>query len=156
MVIGTSVMLLSLWSVVKTVLLDLFMRDNIVDFLLAKLGDSSFEQFRSAIFVIYALYTGSFLLLDLLLRVIVGTGARSEGLRKKSRWLYLVVCFLLVLSGIATLLNFFENEDIFSNDPVDRAIAFFIELTSDLMLLDLFISGIRVKLIRKELRSEAV
>ena len=152
MVIGTSVMFFSLWSVIKTVFLDFFMRESITDSLLARIDASFGDEYRPYVFKMYLIYTGSLLLLDLAMRLIVGLGARSEGLKKKNRWIYLIFCFFLVIEGLVYLLTFFDNEDIFNNDTIDRAITFFIELTSDLVLLDLLFSGIRVKLIRRKLR----
>ena len=83
--------------------------------------------------------------IDVILRLIVGLKAIREGREKKTGKGYLVVCFWLILGSAYSVfllaMELINMEDSF----IDSFVAVFMELSSLVISIEVFIAGISVK-----------
>ena len=143
-IVGEGVIAFGLWNVIK-ILLSIALVEETRQSLLY--DSTTGEALPLALIVI-----GVIIILGLMLalRLFVGLSAVSEG-RGRRRYGYLVFVALMVLLDSAALAaTFFYASDPFDS-VMDAVITVVVELTSIVMLAELFASGIRVKSLSRQL-----
>ena len=138
-IIGTGVIILGLWSVIKMVLLILTG------------GQFIPEEYagpdRKAERIIFIVFIAIFLAIDLGLRLYIGRSAQAEGHGRRRPFAYAVVAGLLALASVGEILFILSNTSsvLEAGDPVDLAVSILIEATNAVTLVELVISAVRVR-----------
>ena len=144
---GCGVLVLSLWSLLKTIL---FITLDYEHFRLLFVGYAGTDDLMG-IAIAFVLFI---LVLDGLLRFFVFRRARIESrghrANKKAGWLYIVIaCWFSLLSAYS--IYYYFTPDAVIDSVTDTAVSIIFELTSLATSLELIISAIRVKLLRRAL-----
>lgn len=101
---------------------------------------------------------GGVLLWQLSIRMYIGLSATAEGKGKTKGWLYLAVTAVVMAAEIQLAWEAFDIDRILAGEVLEihaiisALISFFMELASAYVLLELLISGVRVKLLRKKMK----
>ena len=109
------------------------------------------------LFFLIALVAGV-LLWQLSIRMYIGLSATAEGKGKPKGWLYLAVTAVVMAAELQLSWSSFGIDRILAGETVEvnaivnTIISFFMELASAYVLLELLISGVRVKLLRKKMK----
>ena len=148
--VGSGIILFGFWSLVKGVMSMFLYRDEFEE-LLISLGTTE-EELGFAVPFVYNVLT-VLILIDLTLRVIVGSSAKKEGRGRagKNQKAYLifgvVLGIIVVCSLVGDISNFTENFD----NLFDGIITIVIEVTSIAMIVELFVAGLKVKHLKKKI-----
>lgn len=142
-VTGVGIIALSVWSIIKTVLLIELDTDRFERLFRSLLGDS-YEK-TPALFTLFL-----FLTVDLLFRILVGIKARKEGKGKKGGILYLVIDAAFILAAAYNLFYAFIPDPV-SISPFDTLVDIVFELTTLYTCVSLFYASIKVKMLKKRL-----
>ena len=135
---GLGVIIFGLWTVLKTILL-LFLQEDMVD----DLPDGLFYR------VLFFTLIGGVLLIDFLIRLLVGLSARAEGFGKKKGYGYIVVAILIAIASLVSLvLIFFDTAD---RSILELIVSFIVEATSMIATVELLVAAFTVKKLKKEL-----
>ena len=87
-----------------------------------------------------------FMAIDVILRLIVGLKAIREGREKKTGKGYLVIClFLIIVSAYSVYLLAADLINMEEDSFIDSFVAVFMELSSLVISIEVFIAGISVK-----------
>ena len=151
--VGTGVITFGFWSLVKGVMSIIFYKDEL-DEIIKQIGTTVGTPEEELGLAIPAVYIVMLIIicLDVLLRLIVGSSARREGKGRanEKQWKYLgfgvILAIICIASLIGDITNFKEN---FLN-PLDGIITIVIEATSVVMVTELFVAGIKVKILKKK------
>lgn len=152
-VAGIGIIIFGLWSTIKS-LMFFTLAPNLTE-ALAEAAKELPEMPDNFYFILFYGLIGSFLAVDIILRLIVGLSARAEGKGKKKGMGYLIVGTLLLISSassfLPTLPAFFAS----TGSHVDAIMTTVIELTSMFTLGQLLYSAIQTKLLVKTLENTA-
>ena len=146
---GTGVILFAVWSVVKVNLylgLSLFPMEQLYE-VAAEVGLS--EKFFLAFLVTILV---GILLWQFGIRLYIGLSAAAEGKGKNKSWMYLVVAALLLITELQFNWETFGVDRILAGEGLtaNQIIGICMEIASAYVLLELLISGTRVKILRKK------
>lgn len=91
---------------------------------------------------------------QLSIRLYIGLSATAEGKGKTQNWLYLVATAVLLIADIQYFWETFGVDRILAGKSlgIQASISVFAELASAYVLLELLISGVCVKLLRKKMK----
>jgi uncharacterized protein YqgC (DUF456 family) len=96
---------------------------------------------------------------QLTIRLYIGLSATAEGKGKNKGWLYLAVTAVVMAAELQLAWSSFGIDRILAGEAleinaiINTIISFFMELASAYVLLELLISGVRVKLLRKKMKA---
>lgn len=138
---GIGIIALSVWSVIKAVLLVELDTEKFERLFGALLGDS-YEK-APALFVLFL-----FLAVDLLLRAFVGCKARKEGKGGKGGIFYLVINAAFILTAAYNLIYAFVPDAV-SLSRVDTLVDIIFELTTLYTCICILYASIKVKILKK-------
>ena len=156
-VVGTGIIIMSAWTVIKSFSLTLFERDNITA-AIREMGEETMAEFSDKeVFAAFCAVLCAVTLIFIGIRVYIGLSAISEGKDKKSGSLYMpltvvyigITIYQIILQAMDLLV---ENDDFKLEQP--SAAAILIELTSLIMLTEMIIAAVKVKKYRNEMRRE--
>lgn len=156
-VVGTGIIIMSAWTVIKSFSLTLFERDNITA-AIREMGEETMAEFSDKeVFAVFCAVLCAVTLIFIGIRVYIGLSAISEGKDKKSGSLYIpftvvyigITIYQIILQAMDLLV---ENDDFKLEQP--SAAAILIELTSLIMLTEMIIAAVKVKKYRNEMRRE--
>ncbi len=139
--LGTGVILLSLWNVAKTVLMMFLDQQDL-------LGVDHFSP-DSHSRTLYTIILWGVVLLDTVLHLLVGLGARAEGHRRPKSAFYLVLdCFLILMSILAVVV---EILTLFTASAalISAVITLLIDLGFLGFLLELAVTGFRLRRLKR-------
>lgn len=139
---GLGVIVLALWSVLKTILYFVLNRD-IFNQAFAGVSDNALVK-AVAIGMIAAI-----LLIDLTIRLFVGMSARAEGFGKKKGYAYIILAVLLALLSLTSLVLIFFNSS--GKSITEMIVSVIVEATSLIVVIELLVAAFTVKKLRKEL-----
>ena len=136
-ILGTGIIVFGFWGIIKLAAQLFFGID------LFRPGD--LDGFDETAKMIVTVLVFVFMAIDVILRLIVGLKAIREGREKKTGKGYLVIClFLIIVSAYSVYLlaaDLINMEESF----IDSFVAVFMELSSLVIALEVFIAGISVK-----------
>lgn len=147
---GLGVILFAVWTVVRVNLYLGFVTIPMDD--LYKVSEEiGIDGKYFLIFLLVVL--AAVLLWQLVIRLYIGLSANAEGKGKKKSWLYLAIAAMLLLAELQTSWQAFGVERIMAGEEVsmEMVMAICMEAASMYVLLELLISGVRVKLLRKKM-----
>ena len=155
-IVGTGVIMYGIWSVAKSLFLILQDSSGIIGEFYTSLEErrmSPPEMFMVNV-ILYSMI-GAVLAADIALRLYVGRSARDEGLGKKDKgYGYIVIAGLMtgmtLLSVVISAAGF--RNGIVINDIEEFIITAIVELTSAITLIEMILSALKVKKLRKEKR----
>ena len=156
-VVGTGIIIMSAWTVIKSLSLTLFERNNITA-AIREMGEETMAEFSDKeVFAVFCAVLCAVTLIFIGIRVYIGLSAISEGKDKKSGSLYIpftvvyigITIYQIILQAMDLLV---ENDDFKLEQP--SAAAILIELTSLIMLTEMIIAAVKVKKYRNEMRRE--
>ena len=148
---GIGVILFAVWSIVK---MNLYvglnatameeLRQAAVEF---GLNEKGFLTFLIIIFM-------GILLWQLSIRLYIGLSASAEGKGRKKSWTYLILAAVLVVTDIQTNWQALGVERVLAGEKMSVSLLTCIcmEAVSVYVLMDLLISGIRVKRMRRKMK----
>lgn len=148
---GTGMILFAVWGVAKVNLY---------------LGLSAFpmDEFHSVamelglnetFFLIFmVVLVASVLILQLSIQLYIGFSAIAEGKGKRKSWFYFVVTLVFFVTTMQTNWQAFGVDQILAGEPItaDLIMSICVELVAAYVMLELLISGIRVKILRRKLK----
>ena len=148
---GMGVVLFAVWSVAKV---NLYLGHS--TFFLEELYRTA-EQFgiKEKTFLIFmASFIAVILLAQLSIRLYIGLCASAEGKGKTKSWAYIVLATVLLMIEGQTCWQSFDVECILGGEELsfDLVTGLCMELASLYVLLELLISGIRVKQLRRKMK----
>ena len=136
--IGLGVIAFGVWSVIKTVLYVAFHTESVL---------GSLEGDKYLILTFWILL-GGVLAIGLALRLYIGLSAIAEGKGKKRKAGYIVLSLLMsVLSFVLLTAGLLAQG--FAGAAGNTAVTLMVEMTSDVLLLEMSISAIRVRRMKK-------
>ena len=148
--VGAGIITFGFWSLIKGVMSMFLYKDDIRE-LLAVLGVTQEEMgfVLPFINIILVVLIG----MDLVLRMIVGTSARNEGRARdrKRRWVYLVFGLLLGFLSLSSLVSDITRFDENFSSILDGVITVVIDATSVIMVVEMFVAGVKVKVLKKKI-----
>lgn len=140
--VGSGVVIFSLWSLLRM----------IVYFIV--LGDTLLVNLTPLEILFAMTFIWGVIIIDCVIRCFIGLSARSEGYGNKKRLVYVVLACIVFVNY--TLL--FAMEIVFivldSFDLVTLVVTIVIDLTSNLFVLDMIVSSIRLRRLRKQIAAE--
>ena len=142
---GLAVIAFGLWSILKTVVSILLIKGDDGKSLL-----SDPEGLKILSVVLIAV--GIVMLIEFGLRVYIGLSARAESHGKKKTVLYLILVIPLIIYSGFGVAGLFRTG--FTEDILNTIVSILVELTSLFALVELFIRGIRVKQLKKQIEKE--
>ena len=141
-VVGLGVIAFGVWSVLKGVLYAALNSDRLQNTL-----EGNMER------VIFWLLIGIVLAIDLVFRLYVGLSAISEGKGRKKGRGYIVLAFLMALSSFALFalgIVFLRGSEALGTSIVSLVV----EATSCVLLVEMALSAIKVRRLRKALKEQ--
>ncbi len=148
--VGTGIIMFGFWSLIKGVLFMFLYKDELREFLVA-VGTTE-EELGFAIPIIYIVF-GVLIMIDLSLRMIVGSSARKEGRGQdgRNRFAHLIVGVILAIMAISFLIGDIYNFEENFRDIFDGIVTTAIDVTSVVMVVELFVAGVKVKYLKKKI-----
>lgn len=148
-VVGSGIILFSVWTVVKLLGSFFLLQDETVA-AMREIGGAGMEEIPdSAVFYITLAVVMLIMLVVLAIRVYVGLSAISEGRGKRKSRLYLLLAVIMIISGIMSLYTSFfrvDPQSAMGALSTDNSLSgLIIELTSAIMLTEMVISAIRMR-----------
>lgn len=135
------------WNFLKTLLLILLNPQSIID-----AADLS-EGASGLLYIVYIIMIIA-VLIDLGFRLFVGLSARKEANGKKKSIAYLIITVLLIIFSLIGLVSVIAS--LGSSSTFDTIVMLIVEATSLYASLELFVSAILVRRLRKEPSAEGV
>lgn len=138
-ILGMGVIIFGFWSVIKVAAYTLM---GIPLFDATEMKDIGPEQMPFLMTLLVIILTG-----DVIVRLIVGISARKEGLGRKVRSGYLILNVWLILFGLFTVGSVIREIFVLelSESPEDYFTSLFLELSSLVITLEVFISALSVR-----------
>lgn len=158
-VVGTGIILFSVWTVVKTLGVLFLLKNESVAVVKKALDETGIILSDQQVFFIVLVIILVIMLLFLAVRTFIGLSAISEGRGFRRRKGYLILAVIMIIINIAAaVINFFsarsqEYPVAFGNNL--SLPAHIIELTSIIMLVELVFSAIRIRRVRKRVSHNA-
>lgn len=145
---GTGVILFSVWTAIKAVVLLLVFLPDVVK----GLGFADNELTERVILGVSVLY----LVVATGIRLYVGLSARAEARGRKRGWLYLVLALFLALDHLTGCVSFFTTNTPYTSEFfISMAVSIAIELTSLALIGFTEYSAISIKRLLKTMQKEA-
>lgn len=141
--IGLGVIAFGVWSVIKSVLYAALDTEST----LQTLGENRI------LILAFWLMLAIMLAIDLALRFYIGRSAIAEGKGAKRRAGYIVLALLMAVVNFVLLFAGLFLQGI-SSDVAKTVVTMIVEITSDVLLLEMGISAIRVRRLKKALGAE--
>lgn len=140
MTLGTGVIILSFWTLVKFAL-SFFV-----------LGDFFDETMNASDLMIVYIVLWVFAVLSFLIHCYIGVSARSESKGKRKRGFYLVLALIVVLFGVLSvvgdvLLIFYAQDGYLS-----LAVTMIVDATTLVIMTELFVNAVGVRRYKKAIR----
>ena len=158
-VVGTGIILFSIWTVVKTLGSLILLKDEAVAAIRKTADEIGIILSDQILFYIELAVTLIAMLLFLAVRTYIGLAAISEGRGIRRRMGYLILAVIMIIFNItAVVMNFVsttsqDSHAVFSEDT--SLSAHIIEITSIVMLVELVFSAIRIRRVRKRVSQSA-
>ena len=144
---GLGVIVFGLWSILKLFLILLLNDDTVSETIKAAEMPDEFTT-RLALYLVL----GVIILIDFLMRLFVGLSARSEGFGNKRGNAYVVFAALIALSSLISVVFIFFDTSLTSISSVlELIVSVFVEATATVVMIELLVSAITVKKLKKEL-----
>ena len=134
-VAGMGVVAFGIWSIIKTVMEGLF--GSLVDEL-----KELFVEVPAIIQILILCFTGFYILADVFIRIIIGVMAYRNSKKEKQSLKILIPSVMVGSTSLFSLCVVIHNMLIENKFTVDNYVAFFVELTSFSILLELIIVSI--------------
>ena len=150
---GTGVMLFAAWRVIS---INLYLGFGMIPVEMIREAAAEFGLNEKFFLIFLIILVAGVLLWQLSIRMYIGLSATAEGKGKTKGWLYLAVTGLVMAAEIQLAWGAFGIDRILTGEVleiyaiVSTIISFIMELASAYVLLELLISGVRVKLLRKK------
>ena len=93
-------------------------------------------------------------LIDTLLRLKIGRSALAESRGEKAGSLYLVITLVMTILYTIAVISDILGDVPQNTEIADRLVKLVVDLTSTALLLDLFLSAIHVRMLRKQLQQK--
>ncbi len=137
MTVGTGVAAFGVWALVKYILTAFVLNEEIED---------SMEPSRLKVIYIFVF---SLTLLDFLMRCLIGFSARAEGKGKNKGVFYLVITVLLILIYAFNIVVEIIGYITFPPALLTMVVTLLIDVTSAAMLVELFVSSVKLRKLRR-------
>ena len=149
--VGSGVIMFGFWGAVKSVM-NMILKKQEIATLAIQMGVS--EETVSMMMPFMFIATLIVVALDVTLRMIVGLSARREGRARdeKKHWAYLVFAVILAMITLSSLFTDIATVDYNYSGVLDSVITAVIDLTSFVMSIELFVTGVKVKVLKKKCR----
>jgi hypothetical protein len=153
---GTGVMLFAAWRVIS---INLYLGFGMIPVEMIREAAAEFGLNEKFFLIFMAALVAGVLLWQLSIRMYIGLSATAEGKGKTKGWLYLAVTGLVIAAELQIAWEAFDIERILAGEALEihaiisAIISFIMELASAYVLLELLISGICVKLLRKKMKA---
>jgi hypothetical protein len=153
---GTGVMLFAAWRAIS---INLYLGFGMIPLEMIYEAAAEFGLNEKFFLVFLIILVASVLLWQLSIRMYIGLSATAEGKGKTKGWLYLAVTVAVMVAELQIAWEAFDIERILAGEALDihaiisAIISFIMELASAYVLLELLISGICVKLLRKKMKA---
>lgn len=147
-VLGTGVILFGFWGIVKII------AQILLGFQLFEPGTLDDLDAGGIVFVIF--FVALVLSTDVILRLYAGLRARREGHGKKTGVGHLIVLVLLIAGSVASVVIIIFNIMSASGDLADNIAALFVELSSLVISLEVFMASVSVRHYRKKNAAEGM
>ena len=142
---GTGVILFGIWGFLKQILLLLLNANGLKAAVEEQVQGVPFIMAFVILLVLYAIAMGFYFF--------VGLSARSEGKTGKKRYVYLVLCILMIIvSAVNIVVSFFSA----SFGVLGMIAGILIDVTLIIALIDVFWSSIQVKKLKKIVDSQTL
>lgn len=146
-VLGTGVMMFGAWGVIKLIA-QVLLGYSIYD-------PAELEELGPIGSLLFYFIMAFILSLDVILRLYAGLRARREGHGKKTGAGHLVVSVILILGSIISIIAVIWNIMTLTGEQDENFIGLFMELSSLVVTLEVFIASISVRRYRKKYPGEA-
>ncbi len=145
---GVAVLAFAIWSIIKIVLYVAFSPAmSAVEADLTELQGIDEGTVLTILIVIIAVS-----LVDVGIRIYVGLSARGESKGKKKTILYLILAIIIAIYSVLNIVSFFQPG--YMESVADLIITLVVELTSLFAVIELIVSGIKVRSLRKKIAEE--
>ena len=153
---GMGVMLFAAWRVIS---INLYLGFGMIPVEMIREAATEFGLNEKFFLIFMVALVAGVLLWQLSIRMYIGLSATAEGKGKNKGWLYLAVTAVVMAAEIQLAWEAFDIDRILAGEVleiyaiVSTIISFIMELASAYVLLELLISGICVKLLRKKMKA---
>lgn len=145
-VTGSGLIIFGLWSMIKALMMFLFLEEFI------RLILDSVAKEKSSVFAVYIVLS-VLMILIFLIYLYTGLCARSDGFGKKNRYVYIGIAILLAVLQVISIVSSFINISSGEYAILEIIVTLIVDVSLLYLLLDMIISAFRVKIIRKRSRS---
>lgn len=149
--IGTGIIIMSAWSVIKGISMMLIDPSSIYEGAVNVSGTESVAiSDRTAVIMVICM-TAVMIMTDILIRLYVGSSAIAIGMGRKRGAAYIILTCLLILLGAISLVLMIMSVRYYADDGTNISIsAVVIELTSLIMLIEMLVASSRLKKINRQ------
>jgi hypothetical protein len=147
-IVGKGVIVFGIWTIIKVVLYSTLQWDSIYE----SMADEELTRGETLLVYVFLLFIifGS----DIAIRLYVGCSAIAEGRGRRKRPVYIVAAFILLIFSVAwTVLSVLPADDTYQS-PLDTVMTVIVEATSCITLLEMCLSAIRVRRLRRRLAEQ--
>ncbi|MBQ2670763.1 MAG: hypothetical protein IJG06_08460 [Clostridia bacterium] len=141
---GTGVCAFGIWGVISTVMYLIMNKNELADLIEKNDLQHFIPVFYAILFIAVAATYAVYLF--------VGLSARSEGLKKKSRYVYLFFAFLMLVCGVLIIITEIVSYDSSKRNLFSLLISVIITFTLLITLLQMIIASIQSKILRKRIK----
>lgn len=142
-IVGTGTILMAVWGIAKLIALAVLSEAGI-ESVVGPFPDDGAPA-------LYYRFFGFFILLDFLLRIVIGRRARAEGRGKKQGSLYIVLAGFLCLNYLMSVVGRAVNLYFERSDIEDTLIMIVIDATSMVILAELIVSAVRIRKLTRQM-----
>ena len=136
-ILGLGVILFAFWTIIK-LLAQFVLKFEIVD-------DSIFEELGVLGLMVFMITLVVVLAFEVLLRLFVGLRAIRDGMGKKVSKAYLVFAVFLLIDSLLSVLLMIDSSINAETDFLENYISLFMELSSFIVTVELFIAALSVR-----------
>lgn len=151
---GFGVLMFGLWSIIRTLLQSFFGSNGISEAADEAAGTAAeVPDSLSGVVLVFIIVLAAFVAAEVGARIYVGISARSDSKGKKKSIAYLIVAGILIaFSAVNLVFNIFtlnyQNSFVF-----DTIITLILDGSSLIVLIELFVTGIRFRKMRKNMKA---
>lgn len=152
---GMGVMLFAAWRVIS---INLYLGFGMLPLEMIQEAAAEFGINEKFFLIFLIVLVAGVLIWQLSIHLYIGLSATAEGKGKNKGWLYLAVTAVVMVSELQIAWEAFGIDRILAGDALEihaiisAIISFLMELAYAYVLLELLISGVRVKLLRKMMK----
>ena len=147
---GIGIVYFVIWSIIKIVLNVVKESSDFIESFRKTISDSD-ERSETAIIIFLIIAFVVFVTFILFLQLYIGLSAYKEGINGKKGNIYLVAAVIMMLINCLGMTLYFIPEYIADEISFSNIVAFFIDLTTVLILLDMIHSAIMSRKLSKQL-----